>query len=119
MTQRNIQTGKGRYKELRSPLPTLQTETLVSDVLGDADAIAELLSRVSSIGKKRGSLGRVLEWRIEPIDEFSFFDDKQRARRPVPVAYCGVKSDSAVEIGFSPPYWHRATRALCIPQGAR
>lgn len=118
MTRRNIQTGKGRHKEKRTPLPAVNNTVLVADVDGNADEIARLLATVSSIGKKRIVAGRVLEWTVEEIDAFSFFDATGRARRPVPLDYLGEPdSQAGAELAFSPPYWHRATRAWCVPTG--
>ncbi len=118
MTTRNLLTTKGRHKERRTPMPALRPARLVADVDGNAEEIARLLATVTSIGKKRVSAGRVLEWTIEEIPTFSFFDETGAARRPVPLAYGGGDAAAGVEIGFSPPYWHHATRASCVPPGS-
>jgi hypothetical protein len=119
-TRVNLQTGKGRYKERRSPLPALTATRLVAYVDGDADAIADLLRMVTSIGKKRLIAGRVREWRVEALErEFTFIEDGV-ALRPVPHLYLygEERLETGALLSYSPPYWHVATRAICVPCGA-
>lgn len=119
MTGANLKTGKGRYKERRSPLPAIVTRRLVAYADGDAREIAALLATVGSIGKKRIVSGAVLEWRIEEVEEFSFIDGEGRARRPLPHLYLyGEERIDGALLAYSPPYWHVATRAMCAPTGA-
>lgn len=118
MTRANLKTGKGRYKERRSPLPALAAPALVAYAVGDAQEIASLLAGVTSIGKKRVWNGAVLQWKVEEVDDFSFIDEQGRARRPIPHEYWYCEErEGGVILSFSPPYWHVATRARCIPPG--
>lgn len=121
MTAASMKTGKGRYKERRSPLPAIVTHRLVAYADGEAQEIVSLLQRVTSIGKKRIVAGVVREWIIEEIDEFSFTDGEGRALRPLPHLYIygEERDDGSPVLGFSPPYWHIATRARCVPTGAQ
>lgn len=117
-TRANLKTGKGRYKERRSPMPALVTDRLVAYADGDMDEIAALLTRVTSIGKKRAVLGAVREWIVEPVDEFSFTDEAGHALRPIHHLYLyGEERGDGVTLAYSPPYWHVATRAVCVPTG--
>jgi hypothetical protein len=119
MTIVNLHTGKGRYKERRSPLPALATDQLVAYVDGDISEIRELLSRISSIGKKRIVSGAVREWRVEEWTQFSLVDDAGRALRPIPHLYLyGEERSNGLLLAYSPPYWHVATRAMCVPTGS-
>lgn len=121
MTLRSIHTTKGRHKELRTPMPALAANALTADVIGCGEEIARLLASVTSIGKKRGVNGAVLRWSIDSLPGgFSFIDEDGRARRPLPHAYLYNAEEAqkpAQIIGFSPPYWHIATRARCVPAG--
>lgn len=118
MTTANLQTGKGRYKERRSPLPALATARLVAFADGDAQAIAGLLATVSSIGKKRIVTGAVKAWHIEEIEAFSLVDGAGRALRPIPHLYLyGEERAGGQMLAYSPPYWHAATRAKCVDAG--
>lgn len=117
MTRKNLDVGSGRHKEKRTPLPTIVAESLTCDVVGNAQEIARLLLGVTAIGKKRTVLGSVATWSIEPINRFTFVDDQNYARRPIPLGYLDVFQD-AKAMAYSAPYWHMATRMLCVPPGA-
>lgn len=121
MSTRNIRTTAGRHKEKRTPMPVLVNKRLSAVCIGNGEEIARLLSSVSAIGKKNTVAGTVLRWLIEPITEFSFWDPDGRALRPVPLDYLGLaqfETPSAVEVGYSPPYWYAETRAWCVPTGS-
>lgn len=118
MTESNLKTGKGRYKERRSPLPATIARRLVAYADGDAQEIAALLAVVTSIGKKRIVGGAVREWIVEEVEEFSFVDGEGRALRPLPHLFLyGEERANGQQIAYSPPYWHIATRAWCVPVG--
>lgn len=122
MTKRNLDTGAGRHKERRSPIPTTHTNALYADCIGNADALRELLKRIGSIGKKRHTLGAVREWTIEAMPSFSLVDEQRRARRPLPLlALLGgtvypLPLDFSFQ-GIAPPYWHITTRMMCVAAG--
>lgn len=119
MTHQNISTVKGRHKEKRTPLPALNTQTLTCFVIGDPNAIADLLRDVGSIGKKRHIAGAVRQWEIVPAPAFALQDEQFRLLRPVPVSAVGeFPIDTPFAwLGFSPPYWHTATHQICMPPG--
>lgn len=117
MSKKNIRTGTGRHKEKRVPMPTINVPELVAYAMGDAEQIAELLSGVTAIGKKRA--GRVMAWHIEEVESFSFFDEYDFALCPVPCESRGVMALDAHYVAFSPPYWHSATRAFCWLTGTQ
>lgn len=120
MQRKNIDTGAGRHKEKRTPMPTIVANELSADVYGNAEEIARLLADVSSVGKKRHSTGMVLEWQIEPIKAFSLIEDgKARRPLPVPAIYDAIALLDSTHISYSPPYWLAATRDFCVPTGAK
>lgn len=116
MADRNLLTGKGRHKEKRTALPVI-SGVLVADVVGNAEAIAGLLSGITHIGKKHSTSGRVRTWHIKPIDKFVWFDDDGKARRPIPVDYLNIRSDGRRYMGFTAPYWHADAMAYCVGTG--
>lgn len=121
----------GRYKETRTPHPEKLAEAWTADLMGNYDAVAELLQHVHHIGKRRAEgKGLVREWRIERISEFRLVDSQSQLRRMVPVEYLvsqGYEPDLnsvgmiAQHMGWTPPYWTGipAIRTLCIPDGTR
>lgn len=122
MSRKSIRVTKGVHKEKRVPMPTIHAQTLTADVIGNGDELARLLATVTSIGKKRNSAGAVLRWRIYEVDRFRLVDDAGFARRPLPVTYQlkrgqPVPLAAGQHISFSPPYWHPATRDMCVPTG--
>jgi len=122
MSHRSIRLGKGKHKERRVPMPTINAQTLAADVMGNAEEIARLLNAISTIGKKRNSAGAVLRWRIYEITRFQLVDNAGVARRPIPAMYYLERGNvltlgGGQHIAFSPPYWHPATRDMCIPTG--
>lgn len=119
MQQKNIITKSGRHKEKRTPMPIIVANQLSCNVYGNAKEIARLLSNVTSIGKKRHSAGMVMEWIVEPVDEFSLVKGvKARRPLPVPAIYDAIASVNSSHISYSPPYWLPATRDFCVPTGA-
>ncbi|NJL56024.1 hypothetical protein HC928_13195 [bacterium] len=122
MSHKNLRPGIGPYKDRRTPMQTVGG-VLYADAIGNPEEIAALLSLISAVGKKRVSAGAVSHWRVYEITSFALIDDHNRSRRPIPGAYFVEQGDFSLGgdyhlIGFSPPYWHAATRALCVPAGA-
>jgi hypothetical protein len=100
-------------------MPTLNNKMLVAYAYGDPEHIAQLLSRVTSIGKKH--TGRVREWRIEEVERMALVDGRGQALRPLPYQFLfGTErqADHRAIIAYSPPYWHVACRAMCVPTGS-
>jgi len=120
MTRRSIRVTQGRHKELRTPAPTENAPVLVADLIGNIDEVSRLLGSITAIGKKRASAGTVLQWRIYRIMAFSLRHEQQ-IRRILPVGYVmeqfGPVPMDLAHVGFSPPYWHPATRRMCLLPG--
>lgn len=122
MTHKNIRTSAGRHKERRTPMQVTEG-VLCADVIGNLEEIALLLQNVSAVGKKRTAAGAVREWKIYQITEFSLLNNQRKALRPIPLKYVTDKVTNHIDqefawIGYSPPYWHVATRGVVIPTGA-
>ena len=122
MTQKNLNTGSGQFKELRTPLSAIPRQKLVAECVGNADEIQKLLSTVSAIGKKRTSSGAVKQWEVERIDVFSM-ENNGVALKNLPLEYL-IKYYGSCRLdlslaGFSPPYWHKDTQTNCVLAGSK
>lgn len=121
-TLANLVTSKGRYKDKRVALPMVANATLRAEVIGNAEVIAELLQKVTSIGKKRNAHGAVGSWIIEPIARFTLLDAERKTKRVIPFHYF-VEEEGFTpaalpqQIAFAPPYWHPLLVAACLPTG--
>lgn len=82
---------------------------------GDEDRIAELLSRVFFIGKKRSQgFGEVLRWEIDESDCDGLTDNHGNPLRPIPVSRLeGRKDLVVVDAAWKPAYWEPKNRAAC------
>jgi len=106
MTSRNLTTGKGQFKEIRKPLPTIDANGFSADCVGNAEEIARLLNTTTGVGKKRAyGFGNVAEWIIEDIPEFNLYDEAEVPRRPLPAKYVGAWRGDIMWGGWTPPYW--------------
>ncbi len=67
---RTISGRQGRYRSRRMPLLVTPCTSVTWHAIGDLTAITELLTPITSIGKKRSSgEGHVLGWEVEPAPE--------------------------------------------------
>lgn len=116
---------EGAEKAQGVPLPTTIAEAWTADAIGDPQIVASLLTQISHVGKKRSQgFGVVADWEVQPISTFALTDDAGSLRRPVPVAAVqawGVPLPmpfSAGMLGWTPPYWHLGSMAMCLPAGS-
>ena len=107
-------------KEDKSWRIPLETGHLVGSVLrwwalGDAHGIAELLSAVHYLGKKRGDgLGRVQRWTVEPCTPWDGFPVVRAGRplRSLPPNYPGLEDPDLAYGRLTPPYWDTSVSGL-------
>lgn len=89
-----VDVGRGNYKNYRMPLTIFLVPELTWYVVGDLEAIKDLVCRITSIGKKRSQgYGKVREWTVEAADE----DLSNLRAIPDP--------DGDAIYGVRPPYW--------------
>jgi CRISPR type IV-associated protein Csf3 len=101
---------------MQIPLPIEVTAAYTCDLVGDGGIIADLLTGLSHIGKKRTQgHGDILDWQLQRIDNFALTDEEGALRRTLPCA--ALKSDGGQLFSWTPPYWHPACHALCLPTG--
>jgi hypothetical protein len=124
MTLRNIRVSEGQHKELRSPMPTVNAEAWIADVIGNAEEITRLLAYVSAIGKKRGTAGAILKWVVYEIQSFDLRTPSGAYRRAMPFELLLAEDNRRdpftlplQQIAVSPPYWHHNTQMMAIPAG--
>lgn len=109
---KNLSPSKGRYRTRQMPLFVTLTNRLTWRAVGDPSQVADLLSPISAIGKKRSQgEGRVLRWTVEPIDidpwDAGHLHPDQSLGRPVPACCAGALPDSPTMLaGIRPPYMH-------------
>ncbi|MFZ4816389.1 MAG: hypothetical protein ACOYL5_17775 [Phototrophicaceae bacterium] len=123
-TRENLNTGKGRHKDMHRPFKQTVALGWQADVIGHAESIADLLATVHAIGKKRtAGGGRVHQWKIDTLPNFRLLNDAHVYRRPVPIEaiwdliHKGV-GDTVVapaqRLGYSPPYWYAPAHLPCV-----
>lgn len=110
----------GPYKDVRVPLPAYMPGTLVALAIGEAGPIREMLSSVTSIGRRRNVAGAVREWGVTELDlPQDQFLESILQQRPVPLRYLrGLHKPAEAgiyeHVGWTPPYyyvpWHEACR---------
>lgn len=120
----HVDARKGRYRAWVMPLPMTVAPTLVWRAVGDPNAVANLLTDIVTIGKKRASgHGRILNWDVtETPDadpwEFAHLHPDGRLGRTAP-AMClhdrGVIDHGGHgTMGLRPPYMHPDRRASVL-----
>lgn len=113
----------GHDKGWRVPLDTAHAlDGLTWFCVGDRDGIANLLSRVHYVGRKRSTgLGRVVRWTVEscePWEGFPCVRDGQPLR-PLPREWPGLVDPPLGYACIRPPYWHTGSQELCaVPAAA-
>lgn len=115
----NIRPTKGQYKEYRVPLPRQSALRWGATCEGNRAEVERLLGLVKGVGKKRSQgRGLVGKWRVSSSSHpFSLTDDEGYLLRPVPGQMMeGIPLDM-VYVGWTPPYWHVACQAFCLPTG--
>jgi hypothetical protein len=114
-----IDTQSGPYRAYRMPLITYVVSELEWYAIGDPDGIADLLSDITYLGKKRAyGNGRVLEWKIEPISEDWSEIKDGRWTRAIPHHHFENKLMDWIRTGYRPPYWHPSCIEMCTMPGS-
>jgi hypothetical protein len=116
---RRIPISGGPCKSYRIPLEAghVEGDVLTWYVLGDGEAIRDLLGLIDHLGKRRGvGLGRVLRWDVEPCDlwgdGFPVVSPEGKPLRTLPLDWPGLVEP---ETGFRTrtfPYWRREAEEL-------
>ncbi|MDZ7703322.1 MAG: hypothetical protein U5L04_02415 [Trueperaceae bacterium] len=111
--RKSVNLASGRFKPSDKTYPTRWTKRPEWHVLGDKDALEELLARVTHIGKLRGQgRGRLKldtkgrpDWTVEPIGSFQMVRDGELLRR-MPYGWHGIQRP-ARPMPVRAPHWHR------------
>ena len=124
----SLPPASGRYRLRRLPVVTTPASAVQWQGVGDPDAIADLLTAIPSIGKRRHTgEGLVVGWNmethldIEPArwGRFGHCHPDGTLGRPIPmgcVERAGLNADRHGIAGIRPPYWHPATqRPVLLP----
>lgn len=125
--ERKINVGAGPLKSYRLPLPLMLAREVVWHAVGDLDAVAEMVSCITHIGKKHNvGHGQVKRWRVEDADEDrSLIREDGSPARPLPVELAETAGLDVAGLypqmaGHRPPYWHPDRRRLCyLPRAPR
>lgn len=123
---RTVSDRQGRYRAHRMPLITTICAEVTWRALGNLETIADLLTPLASIGKKRSSgNGQVRRWHITPIDATAFnaahLHPDGTLGRPTPARCVPAHVDSLATgtAGLRPPYHHPARQhELVLPATA-
>jgi CRISPR type IV-associated protein Csf3 len=125
----SIPPASGRYRMRRMPVVSTPATTVTWRAVGDPDAIADLLTAIPAIGRRRGTgEGTVLEWAITPDPTLDPFEaghchPNRTLGRPSPlhcVQHLGLPTDREGVAGLRPPYWHFATQSrVVLPEPIR
>lgn len=101
-------TEQGRYKAYRMPIFYRHALHVSWHVVGDLDAITELLKPMTHIGKKAAQgAGRIIRWEIDPCDvDFSIYDANGNLTRATP-------SPGGILYGVRPSYWLHSNQVRC------
>jgi CRISPR type IV-associated protein Csf3 len=115
---------QGRYKAYHMPLPTLVCDKVVWFAYGDMEKVADLLTGIVSLGKKRNyGNGNVIRIEVAPMEEDWSTWQNNRLMRPIPgplttsIKWHG--GFNAQFIAFRAPQWHSANQTMCVTIGER
>lgn len=115
---KKVETGSGRYRGYRMPMPILLFDYLEWFAVGDAARVRDLCRLLTHVGKKSSQgFGPVAEWEVIPWSEdWSCWRDGQ-PMRPIPVSDlpAGAPAGLAAAVrGIRPPYWHTPAWRRCL-----
>lgn len=108
-----ISPSTGRWRSRMIPRPALIGPVLQSHCVGCPESIADLLSRVTHIGKRRASGGGLVAcWEVEPTEEQWSWVKDGVLTRSLPAGLessIGIKTPPIATqlIAYSPPFWRR------------
>lgn len=119
----------GRYRMRRMPVVSTPAAAVIWHAVGDPDQIADLLTALPAIGRRRGTgEGTVLAWDITPCPEadpirHGHCHPDHTLGRPAPYACAAaldLPTDRTGTAGLRPPYWHPATQTnVILPEPLR
>jgi len=114
---------QGRYKAYHMPLPTLVCDRVTWYAYGDIDKVADLLTGIASIGKKRNyGNGNLLRVEVTPMAEDWSEWCNNKLMRPLPRQLgSGVKWElfDMQHTAFRAPQWHPGNQEMCVTRGTR
>lgn len=114
--KRQVVINKGDYKAYLEPIYYRHAETLTWHVMGDYQAISDLLTDVHGIGKHRNEgWGAIKQWIIKRADnDYSLFDG-DALMRPIPFDYVNEASILWMPkfMAYRPPYWAKVNEGHC------
>lgn len=111
---KTVETTKTGYKNYRILLRKRITPCVNWYVVGDRDAISDLLKSMTHIGAKSSvGMGRVKQWEVDPDDRAIEF---ARLCRPLPIEFASQNKITGVNMTWShrPPYQLLANKRVCV-----
>lgn len=116
---RRVQINLGANKSYRIPRAVDHIEAMQWWCIGDENDVADLLSTVTHLGKRRGvGLGRVTRWTVEPCEPWDGFPVVRDGAplRNLPLDWPGLNNPRVTMGVLSFPYWDRRNEeALACP----
>jgi len=108
---------EGAEKSYDLPLYLRSTPAITWYCVGDLNAIFDLLSACSGIGKKRSyGSGQIIKWEVEPHEHDWHLWRDGALMRPIPITE--MPTDRPIDIailnwGWRPPAWLHTNKARC------
>lgn len=115
---------QGRYKAYHMPLPTLVCDKVTWYAYGDMEKVADLLTGIAAIGKKRSyGNGNVIKILVGAMghDWSEWRNNKLMRPMPGPLAknvqwHGGFNAQLTA---FRAPQWHAGNQTMCVTKGER
>lgn len=106
---------QGQYRAYHMPIFYRHAVSVSWYVVGDGDAVSELLRFVDCIGKKSSQgWGAVLRWNVETCPgDWSVRGDGGKLMRALPADDSRQYTSRLIYTGFRPSYWHRKNQTMC------
>ena len=119
-----VDTKSGKNKAYRMPLVIQLFDQLTWYAVGDPEAVMDLCSTVTHIGKKSAQgLGAVDYWEVEPWPQDWSEACEGKLMRAIPTKLGlleGVTSGRVAQSGIRSPYWHSSHQQVCyMPEVGR
>lgn len=104
-----VKETRGQYKAYRTALNIMLLPCLEWYAVGDIEAVRELCSEITAVGKKQSQgFGLVERWEIMPWpQDWSEVGPNGRLMRAVP------KDSGTAYWGVRPPYWRKENQCIC------
>ena len=108
-----VDVKSAKFKAYRMPMVIQLFDRLTWYAVGDPEAVRDLCSTVTHIGKKSAQgLGTVDYWEIRPWPEDWSETREGWLTRAIPVV-AGLQSGRVAQYGIRPPYWHSGHQRVC------